>query len=393
MNDFRRIADMCYNDRKAALEKVRIGWLKKNGLDLLVKYFIVMINSTGISNIQSMKYIFVDEVNNNNMRNNLVETMYQFQNYGEKVGLISFYRGCIGKNCIKFGFLNPIKELVYLSFLCIPIFFKILFGVCQDKQVITLLTKRYTQFLKNTLKENVSEIYLMTDYNFFSTIIAMQCSEKCSVMQHGLLMDTRFYYPIRAGRFLAWSEHSKEIQKFDKKVEIVGTYKFLKMKKNDVFCTRFNKVLFCIGSLEKQIVKEKIDVLKEIAMDNNLELLVKCHPGSLFDLQYWKDLYKGCNIEFYKNELIQNIDFDIAVTETSTVILDLISLNKPFILFDECGGYFSEYEGLIPRGTTKEKLESILRQIDTINFEHIIAELKRRELNNGNCIIYEKRKV
>ena len=69
-----RLFETCYKERIQSLEHVQIGWVKMNAFDLMIKYFIFIINSIGSSKSAKADYLFVDEVKNNNMSNNLLTT-------------------------------------------------------------------------------------------------------------------------------------------------------------------------------------------------------------------------------------------------------------------------------------------------------------------------------
>ena len=382
------ISEACYLDRVESQKNVKTKWVRRNAFDLLVKYYIVLINTIGKRQKDFTGYLFVDEINNNSMRNNLFATKRQFEAHGEDVGMVSFYQK--NETTIKRGYLRPVWDMVTVTLACIPIFIMALLGKNQTRNVINTLVRHFSRAMRGGIHPR--EIYLMTDHHFYSSIIAMSCPAKCNVIQHGLVMGAYFYYPVRAGRFLAWGDHSRELQHDDPKVEVVGTYKFENIRPQAP-SRRFQDVMFCINSLDDDVVRRKIEVLLAVAEKENMNLMVKCHPGSFFDATQWKEQFKGRNIVFYKEELIQDLQFDFAVSENSTVILDLVAMNKPFILYDALDGYFGEYADLIPHGNSYEELLPIMAGIDAIDFSAINETLRGRELNGGKCVIYEHRKV
>ena len=233
-------------------------------------------------------------------------------------------------------------------------------------------------------------IFLMSDHHFYSTITAMSYEKNSNVLQHGLIMDKRFYYPIRAGRFFAWGLKSKMILENDDKVVVTGTYKFDDLKQNETAIDKKVDILFCIGSLDTAIVKRKIDILIGITKKYGMKLYVKCHPGSLFDLNVWEETYKGAGIQFFKESRLEEIKFDLAVSENSTVIMDLIALGKPFILFDSLDGYFGEYFKVIPHGNSMEELAACFQVCDHVDYKKIKEVLQQNELNGNKCEILEK---
>ena len=383
-----RLFETCYKERIQSLEHVQIGWVKMNAFDLMIKYFIFIINSIGSSKSAKADYLFVDEVKNNNMSNNLLTTKDIFDKKKEKTAMLSFYK-INRKNSLKFGYLRPIAEAAYIALGAVPVIVLAAMGRRRDRNVIRMIGSSFERLLPKI--RDVTEIYLMSDHHFYSTMIAVTMSDKCSVLQHGLIMDKRFYYPIRAGRFMAWGERSWQLEYDDPKVIVTGTYKYLGIKSNNT-TPKQKTLLFCIGSLDNEKVKQKIDVLFKLTKRNNYCLKIKCHPGSLFNIEQWKELYKNKEIVFYKEELVQTLAFDIAVSENSTVIMDLIAMHKPFVIFDDINGYYSKYANIIPHGNDLVSISEMIEKIDSIDFVKIADTLNQQELNNGICSIYENRR-
>lgn len=63
----------CIEDRDIVSRKAHYTWSRRCGIDLLIKLIILFLNSIG-KRSTDCEYIFVDEVNNSNMRNNLRRT-------------------------------------------------------------------------------------------------------------------------------------------------------------------------------------------------------------------------------------------------------------------------------------------------------------------------------
>ena len=376
-----------YNDRVESLEHVSIGWVKKNGIDLLIKQMIFMINSFGKKS-SCIDYLFVDEIKNNNMQNNLRKTKSVFESHKEKIATVTFNH-LERTGHVKLGYLLPACDICLTGIKIMATSLLGLFGKPQLKSVIKYLYTRVSKLMPAT--RDIKEIYLMSDHHFFSSIIAFEETEKCAILQHGLVMDKRFYYPIRAGKFCAWGERSRQLQNNDAKVVVTGTYKFDGMS-SKANCDTIKQIMFLIGSLDNEKVKEKIDTLVKICEEKQFNLIIKCHPGSLFDKTIWEKSYHDKGVAFYKEELIQDLDFDLAVSENSTAIMDLIALNKPFVLFDEIEEYFSVYRSVLPHGNSDREIEEILLHITDFDFRAIMDEIRNKELNSGECYIYELRK-
>lgn len=380
------IYNACYVDKKKAIEMSEVSWIKKNGIDLIVKYVILCINSIGKR--EKSNYIFVDEIKNNNMHNNLCETYDVFARKGENVKLLNFYS--IGSSeHMHTGFMGNYAEIVTMSFFCV--FIAMVSMVSNDSALqitVKILSRRFIKYLEDI--DRSTGFYTMTDHHFFSSIIGMVRTMNCSVIQHGLLMNMSFYYPIRAHRFLCWGKRSKELLYNDPKAIVSGTYKFNSFRQTKSK-SEIKNILFCIGSLDNEKVKKKIDVLLKYTKDYGYRLIVKCHPGSQFDDNQWKALYLNSGITFYKEELLKDLDFDLGISERSTAIMDLIALKKPFILFDEPGGYFDKYLESIPQASTGEELTNVISRLSSYDFDTIINTLYTEELNSGNCQIYQLR--
>ena len=389
--DEKEIISTVLNDRNMSLEGVKTSWVKKQGIDLLAKYWIMLINSFGKGNLNKECNIFVDEIKNNNMINNLAATKREFIKHGATVKSICFYQ-FVSKNHVKVGITKSIILIVRCFFKSILVFVSAIFKKNSLKFTSKILINEFEEYTK-LLNAEDKLFFIMSDHHFFSSIIAINFTNKSHVIQHGLVMGKSFYYPIRAGYFYAWGKHSKELLNNDPKVLVTGTYKFneiVENKKNSEYdYNDLKNVVFCIGSLDHDSVKRKIDILLSIFDKTNIQLIIKDHPGSLFDSSQWQQLYKNKRIIFYKEELLQNIDFDLAITENSTVIMDLIAMHKPFILFDELG-YFDVYKDIIPNAQSENQLRNIISNLKNYNFASISDRLIKEELNDGECSIYER---
>ena len=379
------IFENCYSDRFRTLSQIKYGIFKKYGLDLIIKELFLFINSWGTeTKITSGANIFMDEIKNSNMSNNLHQTQRQFAIADKITYLINMYK--IEKNRhLKLGRIKTIKYICFL--LCNVFVTSVKTFVKQedlDRNIQRILIKSFVKYLREfDLKE--TNIFLMTDHHFYSSVIAMLYHNR-NVLQHGLVLDKYFYYPIRAGRFFAWGEHSLELLERDSKVIVAGTYKFDNIA-NKMLLKSIRKLMFCISSLDENIVSKKIKCLYDITESLGLELIVKCHPGNLFDVRYWKNKFKDLKIIFYKEEPLSSIDFDLAISENSTINMDFVMMGKPFIIYDSAEGYFGRYFDLIPHGNCKEEIEACISHISHIDFEAINLILKKEEINSNQCDI------
>lgn len=383
------ILKQCINDRKKSFQHVAMNTYKKYSIDLMLKYYILLYNSLGKKQTLSGKsFVFVDEVKNRSMINNLKNTQKVFEEKGQNIQRLCMYEISKDKH-VKLGYVTPVLLGITSIGRLIGSGLK---GLFTKKEVTYCLMECLMLSFDAYLKEidhDVREYMMMTDHHFYSSIIAMRETVRCSVLQHGLVMDKYFYYPVRASRFFAWGQRSKELLDNDEKVVVSGTYKFDTLKSFEPN-EKKEKILFCISSLDQAVVQKKIDTLYELTQKYHLKLMVKCHPGSMFKKDYWINAYAGKDITFYQEEILDSINFDVAVTENSTIIIDLLVMKKPFILFDDVNGYFEKYIDIIPCGQTMEEIETYLKAIDSFDFDKINREIGREELQGYRCTIFEE---
>lgn len=384
--DTNKIYELCYIDRENTYGKTKKIFRKMN-LDLLIKLVFLYINSIGIKqNCKEKMILFVDEINNMNSKNNLNNT---FGNIEFEHKYFLNFNEIKGKNHFKIGFLAPILNIVILI---LEMIFFVPIYLISLKKYQEIVMKMCINRIKRVLRKYSDlKIVVMSDHHFFSTICSVICSDSY-VLQHGLIMQKEYYYPIRASHFCAWGEHTYELLNNDSKIIITGTYKFDDLKKtNTTISKNISKktYLFFFSSLDEKKVEYKIKTLYKISKDLGFNLSVKCHQGSLFDLKYWKDLFKGCDITFYKEENISELDFDLAISENSTVILDLIMMNKSFIIFDDSNGYFGNLFDIIPNGNDEKSVSKSLSNIEDFNFNELYEKIIKYEINNNKCILNE----
>lgn len=392
--DIKTIIENCISDRNIVYNNFNSNFIKKYSVDLIIKTIIVLINSIGIkNNIGDKVYYFVDEIKNNNMSGNLRCTYNKSIESGNKSLLIDYYRINNSNTHLKVGII-------------FPIFFVILTIVLSAiSLIIDILTKRtfnlvmklliLMQFAYITLANFVSDsiCYLMTDHHFYSSILASANMFKTIVLQHGLILDKRFYYPIRASKFYAWGQRTKDNLNNNDKVEITGTYKFddlIKKSRKDLLYNNngTKKIMYFVSSLDRDKTMGEISILCDFVKKNSYyELLVKDHPGSLFE----KINNKINDLEFtvYKEKKIFEIDFDLAVVGDSTVVLDLALFKKPFVYFEKTFGYFNVYRDLFLSASNEEELCYNILNYESFDFNNVFLKLYENELNGLKCSIFK----
>jgi len=375
------LLNICLQDRYNAFASTKLPVVKKLNIDLIVKYIILLFNSFGTKKCENI--IFVDEVNNNSMYNNLYNT---YNHCLDKKLLISLRKITI-ENHVKSGFFFNIYQFIVLFFGHIIIYsFSIVLGIEYLKEKSSsLLIALFQQYINVIIKNNNNiVVYTMTDHNFYSSIICNCNNIDSYVIQHGLILGLSYYNNFLANHFIAWGKRSKEILNNDDRVIVKGTYKFDKIKKRT--SESRNIVLYCISTLDFTLVAKKIEILAEVLKNSGYSLAVKLHPGSLFNNSGLEDKFK--NLTFYKEENINEIDFGLAIIENSTILIDMLYLEKKFIVFDNNKGYFSRYSS-IPFVNNREELIKVIRNVDKYDYDKLHEEIMNEELNGGKCSIFE----
>ena len=115
-------------------------------------------------------------------------------------------------------------------------------------------------------------------------------------------------------------------------------------------------------------------------------LLIKMHPGSLFSSDELRAAVSTCDVELYKEEKIETIDFDFAFIEQSTAALDVACLGIPFIVIDEgFDSYFSEYKELLPTACSPDELLRLAVDFSLSKYMPAYMSFLEREIDNGQC--------
>lgn len=388
MNNNQCLINDCLDDRNDALADLRLNWYKRNGFDLTLKFFILLYNSLGLCNCKDNSFIFVDEIKNSSMSNNLMDTQKQFDAAGKKTLEMHFFN-VQRRNHIHIGFFSGTLLGMTVLFSIIPIIIFSLFSKNVLKQNMYILIWAFNQYLKYFEDRKVMYV-MMTDHHFYSSIIGHIYEKNSIVLQHGLIYRPEYFEP-RAGHILVWGKNSLDKLKNKNKAIISGTFKYSKILESNYSNKIIKRIMFCINSKDHEIVKQKIRVIYLVANELGMRLLVKCHPGSIYNDNDVIQEFRETEIEFEKEKLIKDLDFDIAVMEDSTAILDVLLLKKPFIFYDKDGKYpyFTLYGNLLPRAETAEQMVNLIKNHKDIDYETIIDRLLDLEVNGNRCTIIE----
>lgn len=391
-----------FNDRIKLLENnSELNFIKKYAIDYIIKYIILTLNSVGKAKV--VKYIFVDEIKNANMNNNLRNTRKQFVQ--SEIGYMNFYK--IDKNCehLKIGFIKPICLILFLILQLVIILPIIILPYKKACIIVMRIIKfNYGIYIDFINKKDNLKVILMTEHHFFSAITVNKFNDFTTfVLQHGAICDISYYYPIEADYFLAWGDMSKKVLYNDNKVICTGTYKFNQLKfKNEPMRQNYKKItiLWPLRPIESNVLKSYMEMflyLSEKMNDFDINLVVKKHPSSFSSFEALKE-YENTNINVsFIDENLENIKFDIAVIDNSTIGYDLFILGKPFIVIKslverELIIDYKSYNVCVVDSNEElyRNIYSYIKDNEFIQKYQSSRELfLKKELNNGKCNIKE----
>lgn len=387
-----KVYETCIGDRRKLASLGQNSFLRRCCLDLVIKYFILLLNSVGRRRAKSI--VFVDEVNNSNMYNNLAITRASVSTI-EATSVICF-RKRMGEGHVKTGILWTVCEMIYAALALIP---PIMRFALSNQNVNTLVIKslilRVDRYLSK-VDESIDTLVLVSDHHFFSTVLSCRPSQTSYVLQHGLIQDPSFYTPIRADYFLAWGKRSAGLVSPADKVLITGTLKYAQARKREGVLAFQDgafplRVLLCLSTsrTSSEIVKRLNPVFKLQDL-YGFELALKIHPGSLYSIDEAKRAAGNRPLSMYKEEPLGDIEFDFAITEQSTAVVDFAYMGIPFIIFDDGAfDYFFPYRDSVPWAKTYDDLKSLFESLDGFDYEKLFQMLLHEELNDSSSRIVD----
>ena len=379
--DYQVICERCIDDRfRFMIERgIGIPRIKRYNVDLLAKFVYVMLHSVGKP--FSVPVVFFDEVNNRSMIDNLYATAAHCD---QEHAFVCMRELKNHRRHVKAGWVWPLVLLLAAAAAHLVLYAGALFLPWEriNAGSTRVLVRLFHSYLKR-LGCAGAKVYCMTDHNFYSHILCSDRSFESCVIQHGLLLDMSYYYPVYADHFLAWGERSRELMPEDAKVTVTGTYKFSRLKPLAPEQEGEKSLLYCVSIPNTELVLDKIEKILRVLEGTGYKLKVKMHPGSFFSTEELEKRYGNANMEIYKECLISDISFSMAIIENSTVLLDLLYMEKPFIIYDEKDGYFRDYQEFIPWTTDEKGLGAQLRRAEQTDFRQVWDQIYARELN-GN---------
>lgn len=382
------ILSACTEDRKNVIAKGHSSWSRRCGIDLLLKMLLVYINSIGLRQAPEST-IYVDEIKNTSMVSNLRDTAEICD--AEKATFICLNSYLPNKH-IKMGVLWPIFKALTLTVLSLPSLLSFIGSDCTvNDRLAGILIKRMDDYVARIGYQY--PYILMTDHHFYSTVIAMNDHATSAVLQHGLVGDARFFSPVHATYFFAWSKKSAFLVNSEKTID-AGTYKFSKLMRLkpehtvESFADAKRVLLILSSSKTSEQISRRLKPLLNLQNRFGFKMLIKMHPGSLFSIDELRIAVSTNEVELYKEEKIEAIDFDFAFIEQSTAALDVACLGIPFIVIDETlDSYFSEYKELLPTASSSGELLGLAVNFSLSKYMPAYASFLEREIDNGQCRI------
>lgn len=231
-------------------------------------------------------------------------------------------------------------------------------------------------------------------FDIAAIILALHQTKDCRtvVIQHGLILSEKFYFPANAREFWAWGELSRRhfrSRSPDGKLVIKGRYQDDAESKSDTFVLPDAE-----GARWKMLVapSHKHDEIKELARmakqeivqksEKNIRIFMKFHPATknIWLIKLWIFLFaRGIETERREMEILSR-QYDILLTKNSTSAVDFLLRGKPVIFSD-----MMENNDFPSKGYGLEM--SDLRHIHN-NFHRNIKNINEQRLNFLKNAIY-----
>lgn len=325
--------------------------LKKYSLDNYVKAAVSLFARKG-TRIRNSKYLFVNDVYNNSMVENMRAVQGEF---GEEfIELVSDKRLLSENSKLVYRYFNP------LSF--VAEFFQLLRlisgnattinGLCaafRIKKGLLVLNMIDSLFMVNCADrflrshQQVSDIVLNTDAHKLSRILvllAKRNNQRTYVIQHGATVLEYGYLPVIANYLLSWGKLSNDWfirrETPPEKLVALGTPKmddFVKYRSNPDDKREVENVLVVLNPVGDSNVRRMLQIIRRAELDRDYNLKIKLHPGSVDNRELVDEVFEGACVEIIKHanvhELIHRAD--VVITTTSTVGNETIALNKPLV--------------------------------------------------------------
>lgn len=325
--------------------------LKKYSLDNYVKAAVGLFARKGTCNMNA-KYLFVNDVFNNSMVQNMRAVQKEF---GEEfMELVSDKRLLTENSRLVYRYFNPIAFVAELFklFRLIRGNATTIDGLCaafRIKKGLLVLNMIDSLFMVNCAErflkshQQVTDIVLNTDAHKLSRILVLLAKRnrlRTYVIQHGATVLEYGYLPVIADYLLSWGKLSNDwfIQRgtHPDKLVALGTPKmddFVKYRSETDQKPEVENVLVVLNPVGDSNVMRMLQIIRGAGLDRDYHLKIKLHPGSVDNRDLVDEVFEGARVAVIKqgnvHELIHQAD--VVITTTSTVGNETIALNKPLV--------------------------------------------------------------
>lgn len=324
---------------------------KRYSLDNYIKAIVSLFSGKSCK-ARNSKYLFVNDVFNNSMVQNMRAVQEEFEE----------------------GFIELIadKRLAGDNSVLIYRYFKPLVFVKQVFRVYGLLQKNATTFKKlceefkikkrllvlniidslfvvncasNFLKSHpdITDIVLNTDVHKLSKTLVLMSGEKnihSYVIQHGATVLEYGYLPVIANYMLSWGKLSSdwfmERGTSPERLVAIGTPKmddFVNYNKIEAELKEVRNILLVLNPIGDSHVRTLLQIISEAGIDKDYNLKIKLHPSSVDNRDLVEKVFKEPQVEILKeantHDLIHQVD--VVITTTSTVGNETIAFGKPLV--------------------------------------------------------------
>ena len=333
-------------DAKGVLNK-----LKKYSVDNYVKAILAFFSKDPNKSANS-KYLFVNDVNNNSMIENMRAVQKKFdEDFIELITdkrLVNKKSKFIFKN---FNFLRFARQIFNFGK-----FVKSNSKTLSDVSKVFKIKKSLliynvwdSFFVLNCVEgflnahREIDHIILNSDVHKVSraiVLLARNRNIKTYVIQHGSTVLEYGYLPVISDYIFTWGRLSNnwflERGTNENKLITTGTPKMDSIKKYKIHKDAIKKVkniLLILNPIGEKNVRDFIRIVKEANLDTNYNLVIKLHPGSTDNRNIVEEFFKNYDNKIYKKENTHKLiyDSDVVITTTSTVGNETIAFYKPLV--------------------------------------------------------------
>lgn len=384
-------------DAKGMLNK-----LKKYSLDNYVKAFLAFFAKNPNKSANS-KYLFVNDVNNNSMIENMRAVQKKFDE--DFIELITDKRMANKKSKYVFKYFSLLKFIrqTLNSFFVLKKSSQTLIELCNEFKIKKSLLRNNifdSLFVLNCAEQflnahkDIEHIILNTDVHKVSRAIVLLARNrkiKTYVMQHGSTVLEYGYLPVISNYIFTWGKLSNDwfldrgtnqsnlITTGTPKMDTIQNFNIQKEGIKEV-----ENVLLILNPIGERNVRDFLRIVKKAGLDTNYNLVIKLHPGSVDNRNIVDEIFKNSDSKIYKIENTHKLIYesDVVITTTSTVGNETIAFNKPLVQIKIANTEPSmDYEKFDCSHVVKNanELEELIGKVDSLeskkaNYQQFISD-------------------